>query len=82
VTGGTGVVGKAAVTELVRQGHTVRPLSRNAAEDVRRRPQGGGGWPASVFDQNQFLGCAERCDLVLHVVGVMEAPLRRLRTRV
>ena len=38
VTGGTGVVGKSAVEELVRRGHSVRLLSRSAKEDVAQRP--------------------------------------------
>src|SRR5438046_252555 len=36
VTGGTGVVGLAAVAELVRLGQTVRVLSRNAEEDAQQ----------------------------------------------
>jgi uncharacterized protein YbjT (DUF2867 family) len=34
VTGGTGVVGRAAVSALVADGHTVRMLSRNARRDA------------------------------------------------
>ena len=48
VTGGTGVVGQAAVTELLRQGHSVRLLSRKAADDARQWPQALEPWPASI----------------------------------
>ena len=70
VTGGSGVVGQAAVTELVRAGHKVRLLSRNAAEDSLQWP-GVESWPASLTDQAALRGCAEGCDLVLHVAGIV-----------
>ena len=78
VTGGTGVVGQAAVTELLRRGHSVRLVSRKADEDARQWPARGGtapgveAWPASVSEQSELKGCAEGCDLVLHVAGIVE----------
>jgi uncharacterized protein YbjT (DUF2867 family) len=72
VTGGTGVVGQAAVTELLKDGHTVRLLSRNANEDARQWLEGVEPWPASICDQSELRGCAEGCDLVLHAAGVVE----------
>jgi len=72
VTGGTGVVGPAAVTEILAGGHTVRLLSRNAAEDAKQWPAGVESWPASIFDQSELRGCAEGCDLVLHAAGIVE----------
>src|SRR2546423_9205378 len=72
VTGGPGVVGQAAVTELRRQGHSVRVLSRNADEDVQRWPGRVEAWPAAIADQAALRGCAEGCDLVLHAAGIME----------
>ena len=71
VTGGSGVVGQAAVTELVRAGHSVRLLSRNAAEDSLQW-HGVESWPASLTDQAALRGCAEGCDLVLHVAGIVD----------
>ncbi len=47
VTGGTGVVGQAAVTQILAGGHTVRLLSRNAAADAKQWPAGVEAWPAS-----------------------------------
>ena len=72
VTGGTGVVGQAAVTELLRQGHSVRVLSRNADDEAKRWPGTVEPWPAAITDQAALKGCAEGCDLVLHVAGIME----------
>jgi NADH dehydrogenase len=72
VTGGTGVIGEAAVTALVKNGHEVRILTRKADEDARQWPVGVEAWPASICDQNELKGCAEGCDLVLHVAGIME----------
>lgn len=78
VTGGTGVVGQAAVTELLKRGHSVRLVSRKADEDARQWPAKEGAapgveaWPASVSDQSELKGCADGCDLVLHVAGIVE----------
>ncbi len=78
VTGGTGVVGRAAVTELLKKGHTVRLVSRNATEDARQWPSRGDdlagveAWPADISDQAELKGCADGCDLVLHVAGIVD----------
>lgn len=63
VTGGTGVVGQAVVTELCRSGHAVRLLSRNATADAARWGDGVEAWPASVTDPTKIRGSAEGCDL-------------------
>jgi uncharacterized protein YbjT (DUF2867 family) len=72
VTGGTGVIGQAAVPQLVRYGHSVRLLSRSPADDEKQWPDGVEYWPANITDKDALRGCAERCDVVLHVVGIME----------
>ena len=72
VTGGTGVVGQAAVTEILAGGHSVRLLSRSAAEDAKQWPERVEPWPASIGDPNELRGCAEGCDLVVHVAGIIE----------
>jgi len=72
VTGGTGVVGQGAVTQILAGGHTVRLLSRNAAENAKQWPAGVESWPASIGDQNELRGCAEGCDLVVHAAGIVE----------
>ncbi len=72
VTGGTGVIGQAAVTEILAAGHTVRLLSRNAADDARQWPTGVESWPASISEPDTLRGCAEGCALVLHLAGIIE----------
>ena len=72
VTGGTGVVGQAVVPELLRAGHTVRVLSRDADEFCKQWPDGVEAWPAAITEQGELRGCAEGCDLVVHLAGIME----------
>lgn len=75
VTGGSGVVGDAVVTELCRRGHSVRLLSRNAAADVDRWDDAVESWPASVSDTGKVQGSAEGCEVVVHVAGIVsESP--------
>jgi uncharacterized protein YbjT (DUF2867 family) len=71
VTGGTGVVGKGAVTELARRGHSVRLLSRNAREDIAQWGEQVEPWPASVSEPEGIKGSADGCDVVLHVAGIV-----------
>lgn len=71
VTGGTGVVGEAAVTELTRRGHSVRLLSRNALDDTAQWADGVEPWPASVSEIDKLTGSADGCDVVLHVAGIV-----------
>src|SRR4051812_21696397 len=72
VTGGTGVVGRAVVPELLEKGYAVRLLSRSADEGAKEFPARVESWPASISDQNDLRGCAEGCELVVHVAGIME----------
>ena len=75
VTGGTGVVGGAAVTELLKRGHRVRLLSRNAREDAAQWGDKVEPWPASVSDIDKLRGSADGCDVILHVAGIVaESP--------
>jgi NADH dehydrogenase len=72
VTGGTGVVGGAAVTALLAHGHTVRLLSRNAVRDARQWPEGVEAHPGDVGDPATVVGAAAGCEAVLHIVGIVE----------
>lgn len=77
VTGGTGVVGKSVVTELLKRGHRVRLLSRNANEDAGNWGDSDSveAWPGSVSNTSETRGSADGCDLVLHVAGIVaESP--------
>jgi uncharacterized protein YbjT (DUF2867 family) len=72
VTGGTGVVGVPAVGALLRRGHTVRLLSRNAERDCRLWAEGVEPWPGSVGRDEQVRGAADGCDAILHVAGIVD----------
>lgn len=73
VTGGTGVVGAAAVRSLLAAGHSVRLFSRHARRDAERW-QGSDvtAKEGSVADASEVAGAAEECGAVLHVAGIVE----------
>ncbi|MFL6197879.1 MAG: NAD-dependent epimerase/dehydratase family protein [Thermoanaerobaculia bacterium] len=73
VTGGTGVVGAAAVRSLLAAGHCVRLFSRHARRDAGRW-QGSEvtAKEGSVADAAEVAGAAEGCDAVLHIAGIVE----------
>jgi NADH dehydrogenase len=71
VTGGTGVVGRAAVSSLVEDGHSVRLLSRNARRDAAQWGKSVEPWPGDVARAKGIDGSAKGCDVVLHVVGII-----------
>ena len=71
VTGGTGVVGEAAVEALVEHGHEVRLFSRNAEKDVEQWPDVVEAMPGDVGNAAQVKNAAEECDAVVHVVGIV-----------
>jgi uncharacterized protein YbjT (DUF2867 family) len=70
VTGGTGVIGTAVITELMARNHSVRLLSRHAAEDAKQwkgvEPREG-----NVSDPATLHGAADRCDVVVHIAGIV-----------
>ena len=71
VTGGTGVVGRAAVAALVARGHHVRLLSRHAERDVAEWPHGVEAHEGSVTEPPSLRGAADGCDVVLHLVAIV-----------
>jgi nucleoside-diphosphate-sugar epimerase len=72
VTGGTGVVGRSAVTALVNRGHTVRLLSRHATLDAAAWPNRVEPWPADIGSAVSVTGSAGGCDAVLHLAGIVD----------
>ena len=72
VTGGTGVVGSGTVTELLSRGHEVVLLARHAREDARQWPSGVTARQGDVADAASIRGAAEGCEVVLHMVGIVE----------
>ncbi len=71
VTGGTGVVGTATVTELLRRGHVVRLFSRHAAEEARQWPSGIEVHEGTVTDPASLRGGADGCAAVIHLAAVV-----------
>ena len=72
VTGGTGVIGEGLLPALVGAGHTVRLLSRGAAEDAKRWPKEVEPFSADVTDVSSLRGAAEDCGAVIHVTGIVD----------
>jgi len=72
VTGGSGVVGVGAVTELLKRGHEVRLLARHAAADARQWSSGVTPIVGDVTAVASVRGAADGCDAVLHIAGIVE----------
>jgi uncharacterized protein YbjT (DUF2867 family) len=72
VTGGTGVVGEAAVRAVHRRGHAVRVLTRHAATEEKWWPEGVEGWEGDIANDESIRGAATGCDAVLHIAGIAE----------
>ena len=70
-TGGTGVIGVGVITALMRHGHSVRLLSRNATRDVEQW-EGVEAFPGDVTDPSSMVGAADGCDTVLHIAGIVK----------
>ncbi|HUR91258.1 MAG TPA: NAD-dependent epimerase/dehydratase family protein [Gemmatimonadaceae bacterium] len=71
VTGGSGVVGIAAVEALIRRGHEVRVFNRDAAADVARW-EGVESRDGSIAAAGELEGAAEACEAVLHIAGIVD----------
>lgn len=72
VTGGTGVVGTAAVRALLAAGHSVRLFSRHAASDAARWENRVETHEGSISSTAEVSKAAEGCDAVLHIAGIAE----------
>ena len=70
VTGGTGVIGEGAIPELLARGHSVRLLSRHAADDAKQWP-GVEPFEGNVADAASIGGAAAGCDAILHIAGIV-----------
>ena len=71
VTGGTGVVGRSAVTALLQRGHVVHLLSRQAQRDAAQWPHGVTPVSGNVANAESIAGAADGCDAVLHLTAIV-----------
>lgn len=65
-------MGTGTVTELIARGHEVVLVSRHAAEDARQWASGVVPHPGDVADAASIRGAADGCDVVLHMVGIVD----------
>ena len=75
VTGGTGVVGRATVDELLARGHEVRLFSRHAQDDIAEWPHRVEAFPGDVSNEVEVRGAADGCEAVVHLTAIVaESP--------
>ena len=75
VTGGTGVVGRATVDELLARGHEVRLFSRHAQDDVQEWAHRVEAYPGDVSNEVEVRGAADGCEAVVHLTAIVaESP--------
>jgi uncharacterized protein YbjT (DUF2867 family) len=72
VTGATGFVGSHLVKGLVGAGHSVKALSRDAASAGRIEGPGVKVAVGDVSDVESLTRAAEGCDIVIHLVGIIQ----------
>lgn len=72
VTGGSGLIGRAAIPKLLERGHDVRILSRNATIERERYTEAVEAIDADVTDASQLVGAADGCDAVVHLAGIVD----------
>lgn len=71
VTGGTGVVGTAAVRALITREHQVRLYTRNATRDAERWPRNVEAHDGDVTDVAALTEAMRGCEAVLHIAGIV-----------
>lgn len=74
VTGGTGLVGRAAVRALIERGHGVRALARRIPASPLDRVDGVVYVAADVTDRASLRGAFDDCEVVVHAGGAVSVP--------
>src|SRR5688572_6707349 len=75
VTGGTGVVGRTTVGELLARGHDVRLFSRHAQDDMGEWPHRVEAFPGDVSNEVEVRGASDGCEAVIHLTAIVaESP--------
>lgn len=71
VSGGTGVIGRAAVRALVDAGHTVHVLARSPENVSVISQLGGRPQPADLFNQESLVRAYDGADVVINLASAM-----------
>lgn len=72
VTGAGGVIGAGALPELLKQGHSLRLLSRAAEKSAREYPGPVEAFPGDVTAPETLKGAADGCEAIVHIAGIVE----------
>lgn len=72
LTGATGFVGSYVLPELVRSGHTVRCLVRGKPRHLSVERAEVEQVEGSITDPTSLEGTMDRCDAVIHLVGIID----------
>jgi nucleoside-diphosphate-sugar epimerase len=81
VVGGTGAIGRPAVSALVRDGHDVRALARTERRADELRQRGATPVRVSMFDVGGLAGAFADHDAVVNVASAMPSTLQFVRLR-
>ena len=73
VTGGTGAIGRYAVSELVTSGHSVTALARNAQKAAQLEQQGATSVNVSIFDRARLAEVFVGHDAVVNLATALPA---------
>jgi nucleoside-diphosphate-sugar epimerase len=72
VTGGTGLIGRAVIVELLKGGHAVRALARNAERHAAEFPERVEAFSAELTDASALSAAVRDCRAVVHIAGIIQ----------
>ena len=78
ITGATGVLGKAVITDLLAGGHVVYALSRSEANTEVLQRLGAKPVPADLFDSQALVQALAGCEAeaILHLATSIPSPMQ------
>ena len=75
VAGGTGVLGRRVVPQLIHEGYEVVGLSRFSEEDDRLATRGAEPRRGDLFDREGMRLLSEDCDVIINLTSVFFAEI-------